>query len=100
MLNTQLQDQLRKAIKDGKINPKYPDGYRDWKAKFDYWFNITHDVLETLRVIHGEQGDGSIYKNSNLDIKAAIKPNIKMNPKMHSKSIHNNTFNILRLKEK
>jgi hypothetical protein len=85
MFNNQLTNQLKKAIDTGALKPKYPDGYKAWKEKFDYFYNITKDVEQTLNAIYGPGGSvtsyqGSIYRNSNLDITKAIavtKPVVK-----------------------
>lgn len=92
-VNTQLQDQLRIAMEEKQIKLKYPAHYKKWKKKFDYWYNITHDLNQTLDIMYGPGGSssnykGSIYTNSNLDIKAIEKPKKKKNKQFirkHSK---------------
>ena len=80
--NTELQDQF-KVLKDaGVLKVRYPAGYKKWKAKFDYWFNITKDLQQTFNIMYGHQGGvnhyrGSLYCNSGLKIPA---------PKQHSKT--------------
>src|SRR5258706_8510449 len=73
MINTQLRDQLQTALKAKQIEVKYPDGYKQWKEKFDYFFGITKDVKQTLDCLYGPNGGvdnykGSIYVNSNLNV--------------------------------
>ena len=71
--NTELQDQF-KVLKDvGLLKVKYPAGYKKWKAKFDYWYNITKDVNQTLDIIYGPGGGvknyrGSLYRNANIKL--------------------------------
>ena len=83
MINTQLKDQLEIAISSGKFKPVYFNGYKIWKEKFDYFFNITKDVNQTLDILYGPNGGiddykGSIYRNSNLQIdKITKKKHIK-----------------------
>jgi hypothetical protein len=77
-INTQLADQLRNVVKTDKDVIKYFKGYKKWKAKFEYWFNITKDVGQTLDIIYGRGGSpkhstGSLYHNSNLDLKSITK---------------------------
>ena len=91
-VNTQLHDQLRIAMEEKQIKLKYPAHYKKWKKKFDYWFNLTHDLNQTLDIMYGPGGSaddykGSIYTNSNLDIKAIEKPKKKQFIRKHSKPI-------------
>jgi len=77
MLNNLLAAQLQKALDEKKIKVVYPDGYRAWKQKFDYWYNITHSVSQTLDIIYGPGGSvgdykGSIYQNSKFKPKETI----------------------------
>jgi hypothetical protein len=90
MFNTQLQDQLTGAISKGKLNPKHFDGYVAWKTKFDYFYNITHDLEKTLDILYGPKGGvndykGSLYRNSNLSTDNIPKQNQprKIKPKVH-----------------
>ena len=74
MFNNQLQQQLQNAIKKGKIKVKYPKNYKEWKTKFDYWCNITKNSKQALEIMYGPDGGvknykGSLYNNSNFDIK-------------------------------
>lgn len=78
MFNTGLQDQLKDLKEAGLLKVKYPAGYQKWKTKFDYWFDITKDVQQTLDIIYGHGGSvtnyrGSLYRNSNLDMNGLIK---------------------------
>ena len=78
MFNNSLAKQLQDAINKGKIKPKYFDGYKQWKEKFDYWFEITKDVNQTLNIFYGPNGGvkkyaGSLYVNSSLNVKEASK---------------------------
>jgi hypothetical protein len=71
MFNNELAKQLKSAVESGKLKPKYFDGYQQWKQKFDYFFNKTNNVHETLNVMYGPGGGvgdykGSIYHNSNI----------------------------------
>lgn len=91
-VNTQLRDQLKIAMEKKQIKLKYPAHYKKWKKKFDYWFNLTHDLNQTLDIMYGPGGSadnyrGSIYTNSNLDIRAIEKPKKKKFIKKHNKSI-------------
>ena len=75
-VNTQLADQFKDLKEAGLLKVKYPAGYKKWKTKFDYWFNITKDVQQTLDIIYGPGGGvhsyrGSLYRNSNLKIPIA-----------------------------
>ena len=90
MFNTLLKDQLTNAINNGKLTPKHFDGYTAWKDKFDYFYNITHDVKKTLDIIYGPNGGvnnykGSLYRNSNLSTTTMVKTNPpkKVKPKPH-----------------
>jgi hypothetical protein len=73
MFNTELQDQLKDLKEAGMLKVKYPAGYKKWKAKFDYWFNITKDVNAALNCIYGPGASGvnnykgSIYRNSGIN---------------------------------
>ena len=78
LINTQLADQLLKTIEEGKVKLRYPDGYKAWKKKFDYFYNLTKSVSQTLNIIYGPQGGvtdyrGSIYSNANIPIKEVLK---------------------------
>lgn len=82
MINTQLKDQLEAAMKQKKLEVRYPDGYKQWKEKFDYFFNVTKSVRSTLDSIYGPGGgvdnyQGSIYCNSNLNINKVVKAEVK-----------------------
>ena len=73
MFNTQFAEQLDILKKYSTSKIKYPKGYKQWKAKFDYWFNITKDVQQTLDIIYGHGGSvnnyrGSLYRNTNVRI--------------------------------
>ncbi len=74
MNNPALKDALQKSIKDGKLTVKYPDGYKKWKKKFDYWYKTTKgDLNQTLDIMYGAGGGvnndrGSIYKNTGFKI--------------------------------
>jgi len=101
MINTQLKDQLEAAMKQKKIEVKYPDGYKQWKEKFDYFFGVTKSVRSTLDSIYGPGGgvdnyQGSIYRNSNLDIKKVVKTEIK---KVQHKPQHSSkSFKFIKLR--
>ncbi|TDI97014.1 MAG: hypothetical protein E2O29_01910 [Deltaproteobacteria bacterium] len=105
--NTQLHDQLRIAIEEKLIKLRYPAHYKKWKKKFDYWFNLTKDLNQTLDIMYGPGGSadnykGSIYRNSNLDIKAIEKPKTKQFVRKHNKPKSNNkssAFAHIRLKQ-
>ena len=78
MFNSELSDQLKDLKDTGILKVKYPPGYQKWKAKFDYWFNITKDVQQTLDIIYGPGGGvnnykGSLYRNANLKMNEATK---------------------------
>ena len=77
-MNTQLADQFKDLKEAGLLKVKYPAGYKKWKAKFDYWFNITKDVNQTLDIIYGPGGGvknyrGSLYRNANLKMPIVTK---------------------------
>jgi len=77
MFNNDLAKQLQRAITEGKIKPKYFDGYQQWKQKFDYFYEKTHDVTQTLNIMYGPGGSvndykGSIYVNSNVVVNKSI----------------------------
>jgi hypothetical protein len=79
MFNNSLSVQLQNILDKKKVKIIYPDGYKTWKEKFDYWYNITKDVRQTLDIIYGPGGGvtqykGSLYVNSNLSTTAMIKP--------------------------
>lgn len=76
MFNDSLAKQLQSAVSKGQIKPKYFDGYKQWKDKFDYFYNITKDVNQTLNIMYGPNGgvnsyQGSLYVNSSLKVKEA-----------------------------
>lgn len=110
-INTDLRDQLKNAIRDKKIIIKYPAHYKKWKKKFDYWFNITHDVKQTLEILYGPDGSadnykGSIYTNANFDIKAIENSTKRPHRQPHRTHANNkpttngksSAFNFIRLK--
>jgi len=72
--NHTLRDQLKAGLNSGKLKVKYPDGYKRWKEKFDYFYKTTNGNLQqTLDIMYGPGGGvnnykGSIYRNSNLDV--------------------------------
>ena len=74
MNNPILRDKLREALKNNKHKIKYPDGYKKWKEKFDYWFKTTKgDLKQTLDIMYGPGGGvnnyrGSLYKNTDFKI--------------------------------
>ena len=74
MANLTFKEQL-KVLKDGgKLKLRYPDGYKSWKKKFDYWYRTTNkDLNQTLDIMYGPGGGvnnykGSLYKNSNFRV--------------------------------
>jgi hypothetical protein len=86
MFNTLLQDQLSNAINTGKLKPKHFDGYTAWKKKFDHFYEITHDVKQTLDILYGPNGGvnnyrGSLYRNSNLSTDKIAKKNTQKHQK-------------------
>lgn len=103
IFNTQLQEQLKKGIAEGKLKINYPDGYKVWKEKFDYWYSKTQDVHQVLNIMYGPGGGvndykGSIYTNSNLEINKIILS--RKNKKFNKQPVKNsNVFNFLKLKE-
>ena len=70
-LSTPTSYNLQELKQAGILKVKYPTGYKKWKAKFDYWYNVTKDVNQTLTIIYGPEGSvrnykGSLYCNANL----------------------------------
>lgn len=85
-INNSLRDQLRAALKTGKVKVKYPEGYKQWKQKFDYFYGVTKDVNHTLDAIYGPNGSVDNYKGSvvaNSDFKVPQKKHT------HKKHQHN-----------
>lgn len=81
-INNSLGEQLSKALKQNKIKVKYPEGYKAWKQKFDYWYKVTGDLRQTLDIMYGPNGGvdnykGSIYTNANFKFKKPIQSNNK-----------------------
>ena len=84
--NTSLRDQFKDLKEAGLLKVKYPAGYKKWKAKFDYWFNITKDLQQTFNIMYGHQGGvnnyrGSLYCNSGF--KVPMPQHKKSNAKKH-----------------
>ena len=102
-VNHQLRDALTKALNDKKIKVTYPKGYKKWKEKFDYFYNITKSVDQTLKIIYGPDGSadnykGSLYNNSNFNIKG-IKNRKRNKPGKPNKITKNSSvFNYIRNK--
>jgi len=102
IFNNQLQVELQKAIATKKLTLKYPKKYKRWKEKFDYWHNKTKDVRQALKIMYGPNGSvtnyqGSLYNNSNFDIKQIRKIHQKRINKVKKPS---NIFNYLKIKQK
>lgn len=88
-INNTLAIQLAEALKQKKIQVKYPDGYKAWKQKFDYWYKVTGDLRQTLDIMYGPNGGvdnykGSLYTNSNFKFKKKHTPEPKKQEKMIS----------------
>ena len=95
--NPALHDALKKALSEGKIKPKYFDGYKGWKSKFNYWQKKTKNVDQTLDVMYGKGGGvknykGSITANSNFNHKPIA-------PKQVNKK-HSNAFKFIKIQGK
>jgi hypothetical protein len=78
MFNTSLRDQLKIVMDSGELKVTHHDGHKAWKAKFEYWHNVTHDTTKALDAIYGPNGGvnnykGSIYCNSNLKAADIVK---------------------------
>jgi len=102
IFNDQLQIELQKAIATKKLTPKYPKKYKQWKEKFDYWYNKTKDVRQALKIMYGPNGSvinyqGSLYNNSNFDIKKIRKRHQKIINKVKRQS---SIFDYLKIKQK
>ena len=103
-LNTQLSDQLRKLVAAGEVKIKYPDGYHAWKQKFDYFYNITKDVNQTLNIIYGPEGGvkdykGSIYHNANVVINKTVAKK-EQKPKIEPRKHRSGSLKYIQLKKK
>jgi len=99
-MNDSLKDQLQKALKEGKLKVKYPKGHKQWRTKFDYFYNITKSVEYTLKIMYGPEGSatnykGSLYNNSNFNIKSIKNKKIK---RVNKSSKHSSVFDYLKNK--
>ena len=100
-MHSSLGDQLKKAVKGGKIKVRYPDGYKKWKTKFDHFYKLTGNVKQTLDIIYGPNGGvsnykGSLYRNANFDA-SSLTP---AKSKSHKHNKKNKSFNFIKNRKK